>query len=272
MSRGEPRVALVTGASGGFGRVLCAHLAGEGMRVFGTMRDPSQEPATSPFEALAMEATDDASVRTCIETLVERAGRIDVVVNCVNQMVIGSVEEQTADEVRALYDINVFGVLRVCQAVIPTMRAQGSGTIVNMSSLGGVVAVPWMSAYTSAKFALEAFSEAMYHELKPAGIDVVIMQPVAMKMDRPASGAHLHTVANVADDSFSHRMVAQMARDTAASKLTPERVAEEVLRVLARERKPLRVPMDRAKVLGFVKRVAPQAVVDRLIAGLLRSA
>jgi short-subunit dehydrogenase len=216
-----------------------------------------------------MEITDDASVEACVKEVVQREGRIDAVVNCVNQMIIGSVEEETVDEVRALYETNVFGVLRVCQQVIPVMRRQGGGTIVNMSSLGGLFAVPTMSAYTSAKSALEALSEAMYHELRPESIDVVIMQPVAMAMQRPALGSHLATVEGIGPDSRSHKMVERMALDTASSGLTPEAVAEKIHTILTSEKKPLRVPMDRARPMSLVKRLAPQALVDRLIDGVL---
>lgn len=263
-----PRVVLISGASGGFGRVLATTLAGEGMRVYGTARRPSPE-APPAVTMLPMEATDDRSVEACVKEVLGREGRIDVLVNCVNQMIIGSTEEETTEEVRALYDTNVFGVLRLCKQVLPTMREQGGGTIVNMSSLGGILAVPYMGAYTSAKFALEALSEALYHEVKPLGIDVVIVQPVAMAMDRPATGAHLGTVAHVLDGSPSHRMVERMARDTAASRLTPEAVAKRVHEVITRRHKPLRVALDRAKPLSLLKRVAPQGLIDRLIGGLL---
>jgi short-subunit dehydrogenase len=266
----NPMVVLITGASGGFGSVLGAALVKEGMTVYGTSRDPSGREHEYPFPMLPMEVTDASSVEECTNEVIRREGRIDVLINCVNEMIIGSFEEQTVDEVKALYDTNVFGVLRVCRQVIPAMRKQGAGTIVNMSSLGGLLAVPYMSAYTSAKFALEALSEALYHEVKSAGIDVVIMQPVAMSMDRPATGAHLRTVANAAPDSLTHRMVARMARDTAASSLTPEAVAKRVHQVITSRRKPLRVPMDRAKPLTLVKRLAPQFVIDRLLAGLLQ--
>ena len=265
-------VVLITGASGGFGRVLGEILVKEGLTVYGTCRNPGGLEEDAPFPMLAMEVTDEASVRACVAELLEREGRIDVVVNCVNEMMIGLVEEQTADEVKHLYDTNVFGVLRVCQQVLPAMRQQGSGLIVNMSSLGGLLAVPTMSAYTSAKSALEAMSEALHHELRGTGIDVVIMQPVAMAMDRPATGSHLHTVKNVEPGSPSLRMVERMARDTAASKLTPETVARRVLAVIRSSKRPLRVPMDRAKPLSIVKRLAPQSVIDRLIAGLIPQA
>lgn len=265
-------VVLITGASGGFGRVLGATLLNKGMRVYGTMRHPEGQERNYPFPMLPMEVTDSDSVAQTIDELLRREDRIDVLINCVNQMIIGSVEEETVDEVRALYDTNVFGVLRVCQRVIPVMRKQGKGTIVNMSSLGGLLAVPYMSAYTSAKVALEAFSEALYHEMKPDKIDVVIMQPVAMHMDRPATGTHLNTVRHITPDSFSHKMVARMAKDTAASKLTPQMVAEKIHRVITARKKPLRVPMDRAKAVTLIKRLAPQFFIDKMMAGLLRGA
>ena len=260
-------VVLLTGATGGLGPVLGRVLVDEGMTVYGTAR--RTEGADLPFALIPMDVTDEGSVAAAVAQVLEKEGRIDVLINCVNQMFIGAVEEATVDEVRALYDTNVFGALRVCRAVLPAMRSQGRGTIVNMSSLGGLLAVPYMSAYTSAKFALEALTEALYHEVKPAGIDVVIMQPVAMKIDRPASGDHLHVVDGAAPDSKSHRMLERMAKDTAASGLTPETVARRIHEVVTSEKKPLRVPMDRARVLGLVKRLAPQSVIDRLIAGLL---
>jgi len=107
-------VVLVTGASGGLGRVLGATLVEKGMAVYGTMRDPARNEAPCPFPLLALEVTDPGSVEKCVSQVLEREGRIDVLVNCVNQMIIGSVEE-----VEALYATNVFGVLRICKQVIP---------------------------------------------------------------------------------------------------------------------------------------------------------
>lgn len=262
-------IVLITGASGGFGSVLGKSLVAKGMRVYGTMRSPEGRESEFPFSILPMDVGDPASIEKCMDEVLEREGQIDVLINCVNRMIIGSIEEETVQEVRALYDTAVFGVLGVCKQVIPVMRRQGSGTIVNMSSLGGLLPVPYMSAYTSAKFALEALTEAMYQEMKPHGIDVVIMQPVAMKMDRPATGEHLSLVQGVGEGSRSHKMLERMTKDTAASGLTPEKVAEKIYEVITAPKKPLRVPMDRARVLGWVRALAPQSVIDRLIGGLL---
>lgn len=262
-------IVLITGVSGGFGKVLGETLHNHNMTVYGTMRQPQGREDEFPFSVLPMQAADDNSVQSCIDTVIQKSGRIDVVINCINTMIIGSTEEQSCEEVEALYQTNVFGVLRVCKAVLPHMRQQKSGTIINMSSLGGLLAVPHMGAYTSAKFSLETLSEALYHEVRKEGIDVVIMQPVAMKMDRPASGSHLHTVKNVSDTSFSKTMLSAMARDTAASKLTPEMVAEKIYSVIIAKKKPLRVPMDKARAVGFLKRIAPQVLINKVIEKLI---
>lgn len=262
-------IILITGATGGLGQVLGQMLVEKGETVYGTSRNPEARAGEVPFPLLALDVSSQGSVDACLNELVEKEGRIDVLINCVNEMVIGSVEEADVDEVAALYDTNVFGVMRLCKSIAGIMKRQGAGTVVNMSSLGGLLAVPLMSSYTSAKFALEAFSEAFYQEMKREGIDVVIMQPVAMNMDRPATGHHLRTVAGIADDSLSHRMVKRMAKDTAASKLTPEMVSEKIYQVIKSDKKPLRVPMDKAKVITLVKRFAPQSVIDKLVGGLV---
>ena len=264
-------IVLITGASGGLGVVLGKTLLDKGMTVYGTMRKPQGQEDSYPFTMLPMEVNDDTSVAACIDEVIKREGKLDVVINCVNTMIIGAVEETTVAEVEELYRINVFGVMRICKAVIPQMKKQGGGTVINMSSLGGLLAVPLMSSYTSAKFALEAFSEALYHELKPHGIDVVIMQPVAMNMDRPATGHHLQLASEVTENSLSHRMLKRMVKDTAASKLTPEIVSEKIYSLLTSERKPLRVPMDKAKAVTLLKRFAPQAMINKLVDGLVSS-
>ena len=262
-------IVLVAGATGGFGEVLAKALRDAGMTVYGTGRAPKDDDRAG-VTMIPMDVSSDASVAEAVQRIVEREGRLDVVVNCVNEMVIGMVEEQSADEVAQLYDTNVFGALRVWQQALPVMRAQGSGLLISMSSLGGLLAVPTMSAYTSSKFALEAMSEALHHELRGSGIDVVIMQPVAMHMDRPATGAHLRTVEGVGEGSRSLQMVKKMHADTEASGLRPETVAKRILEVIRSDKRPLRVPMDRARPLSLIKRIAPQGVIDRMIDGLLR--
>jgi NADP-dependent 3-hydroxy acid dehydrogenase YdfG len=263
------RVVLITGASGGLGKVLAKTLQSKGLQVFGTMRNPDALSEQLPFPMLAMDVTDEGSVQSCIKNVIQLAGRIDVVINTVNEMILGSVLETSIEEFKRMYDVNILGVIRVSKAVLPFMQAQDSGTIINMSSLGGLLAVPYLSGYTSSKFAIEAFSEALYHEVKKDNIDIVIMQPVAMRMERPATGNHLKTAAAVGKSSDTRRLLRRMEQDTLQSRLTPEQVSEAIFRVIQDPGKPLRKPLDRAKGLTIVKRFAPQFLIDKLIGRLL---
>ena len=226
---------LICGASGGLGTVLANHLTNQGMQVFGTMRDPSRAPKGLPFDMLPLDATDEASIKACFEDVIGRTGRIDVVINCVNQMILGSVEETSLEEVKALYNTNLFGAIRIAKHATAQMKTQavgthGRGTLVTMSSLGGLLAVPLLSTYTSCKFALEAFSEALYHEMKPLDINVIIMQPVAMRMERTENGTHISVAANTPEASPTRRMFARMEKETRTSNLTPQKCRRKFTR------------------------------------------
>jgi len=262
---------LVCGASGGLGQVLARTLMDRGLDVRGTMRDPSKA-MSNDIQMLAMDVLDEHSVQTCLEEARTSMGGVDVVVNCINEMVLGSVEETSMDELDRVYAINVQGLAAIARAAVPAMREQGHGLIISMSSLGGLLAVPYLSAYTSSKFALEAFSEALYHEVKPDNIDVAIMQPVAMHMDRPDVGDHLKIAEAAGPTSFTRSVARLMAKDTRASKLTPEDVSLAIHKVIISKNRKLRYPMDRARVVGKIKRIAPQGLINKLIGGMLQDA
>lgn len=269
-SKKQPTV-LVCGASGGLGTVLARTLQDKGMVVRGTMRDPSKS-TTPDIDMLAMNVMDEQSVIDCLAAATEAMGSVDVVVNCVNEMVLGSVEETSRQELARVYDINVLGLASIAKAAVPIMRTQGHGLIISMSSLGGLLAVPYLSAYTSSKFALEAFSEALYHEVKADNIDVAIMQPVAMHMDRADVGEHLKIAADASETSTTQAIVRMMAKDTRESKLTPEKVSLAIYDVIKSKKRKLKYPLDRARVLGKVKRIAPQSLINKMIDGLVRDA
>lgn len=262
---------LVCGASGGLGRVLARTLMDKGMDVCGTMRDPSKA-TSNDIHMLAMDVLDEHAVQACLAEARRAMGGVDVVVNCINEMVLGSVEETSMEDLDRVYAVNVQGLAAIARAAVPAMRAQGHGLIVSMSSLGGLLAVPYLSAYTSSKFALEAFSEALYHEVKPDNIDVAIMQPVAMHMDRPDVGSHLKIASGAGPRSFTRSVARLMAKDTKASKLTPQEVSLAIHKVIISRNRKLRYPLDRAKVIGKVKRIAPQSLINKLIGGMLRDA
>ncbi|GAB4482774.1 MAG: SDR family oxidoreductase [Anaerolineae bacterium] len=197
-------VILITGATSGFGKACADHLHALGYRVYGTGRSPAEHPA-SPFELIAMDVTDDSSVRRAIEYVLAREGRIDVVVNNAGFGLGGSIEDTSPEEAQAQLDTNVIGVLRVCRAVLPIMRRQGRGRIINISSIGGLMGLPFQGMYCASKYALEGMSEALAIEVRGFGIDVVLVEPGDFRTGFTA--ARRHTA-----DSQAHATYQEMYR------------------------------------------------------------
>lgn len=173
-------VALVTGASSGIGRACAEHLSRTGFRVYGTSRSGVFPEAGSPSPTypalLRMEVGSEASVRDAIGAVLEREGRLDVVVNNAGISLAGAVEDTGPDEVRRQMEVNFDGAVRVCRFALPGMRAQGSGCIVNVSSMAGLIGIPYQAFYSASKFALEGFSAALRAEVRPFGVRVVMIR------------------------------------------------------------------------------------------------
>ncbi len=186
----EKKVILITGSSHGIGRYTAEILAREGHTVYATMRgiDRRNAPARTALTKLAetegldlrvleLDVTDDASVEAAVAAVVERSGRIDVVVNNAGTMFVGVTEAYTLEKARQQMETNFFGVLRVNRAVLPHMRARGDGLLIHVTSLAGRIVFPFFGIYSASKFALEALAEAFRYELSPFGVDSVIVEP-----------------------------------------------------------------------------------------------
>lgn len=173
------KVALVTGASSGIGASTARRLQALGYTVYGAARrvDRLEELASSGVRALAMDVTDEASMASGVARVIAETGRVDVLVNNAGYGSYGAVEDVDIDEARRQFEVNVFGAMRLTQLVLPHMRAQRSGTIVNITSMGGKVHTPLGGWYHGTKFALEALSDCLRLELAPFGIDVVVVEP-----------------------------------------------------------------------------------------------
>ncbi len=169
-------VAIVTGASGGIGEATARALQAAGYRVFGTYRRP---PATrvAGVEYLACDVTSDESVQTAVGQVLAKAGRVDLLVNNAGVGLIAGAEESSLEQAKSLFDVNLFGVFRMTKAVLPTMRRQGSGRIVNISSVMGLIPAPFMALYAASKHALEGYSESLDHEIRASGVRVVLVEP-----------------------------------------------------------------------------------------------
>ena len=179
------KVAVVTGTSTGIGYETSVILARNGFLTYATMRNLNKSEniksiATKeklPIYVKQLDVTDDASVKNAVQTILSETGRIDVLVNNAGYVLSGAFEDLAMDEIKAQYETNVFGLIRTTQAVLPTMRNQKSGIIVNISSAAGRFGYPSGSAYVSTKFAVEGLSESMSYELEPFGIKVVVVEP-----------------------------------------------------------------------------------------------
>jgi NAD(P)-dependent dehydrogenase (short-subunit alcohol dehydrogenase family) len=171
------KVVLVTGGSSGIGQAVCQFLADKGYVVYGSSRSATAGEMDGKVKRIALDITSDDSVNACINTIVQAEGRIDVLVNNAGLGIAGSIEETSVDEVKTIFETNVFGTLRVIQAVIPIMREQASGYIINVSSIGGLMGLPFRGIYSSSKFAVEGFTEALSLEVARFGIKTVLVEP-----------------------------------------------------------------------------------------------
>src|SRR5271165_1644806 len=261
-----PKVVLVTGASSGFGSAIARALAAKNYRVFGTARAPGAT-ASDGFTTLALDVTQDESVAACVSEVVSSAGRIDAVINNAGIGIAGAIEDTTAAEAQAQFETNFFGTHRVCRAVLPHLRAQRAGVIINMSSLAGRIALPFQAFYSATKFAIEAYTEALRMETRPFGIAVSMIEPGDFATSFTAN--RRMTAASIPASPYydaSVRAIAAMARDEQANHdLSP--VIEAVETILECRRPALRYPRATAlqRTFNALWPLLPQAVAESLI-------
>ncbi len=185
----QEKVAVITGSSSGIGFETSLLLARKGFYTYATMRNLNKSQKINdiaqnenlPLKVLQLDVTDDKSVKDAFRQVQDEKARIDVLVNNAGYDVMGAVEDLSIDEFKSQFETNFFGVIRVTKEVIPIMRNQGGGNIINISSVGGRIVIPLNTAYISSKFALEGLSESMRYELEQFGIDVILIEPGVVK-------------------------------------------------------------------------------------------
>ena len=257
----DSSVALVTGASTGIGRVTAKALQNAGFRVFGTSRRAAAERPDG-ITMLTCDVTNDASVVKLVDEVLTRAGRIDLLVNNAGLGLLGGAEESSIAQAQALFDVNLFGVLRMTNAILPAMRRQGKGRIINMSSILGLIPAPYNALYASTKHALEGYSESLDHELRPFGIRVVLVEPAFTRTsfeDNLTAPDRLLDVYDLA--RAGGKAIMREAMQVAD---VPEVVAETVLKA-ATAKVPRRryAAGKKASQTSFLRRFVPEAVFDK---------
>jgi len=258
----ERRVVLVTGAASGVGRATATMLAQRGYRVWGTSRDAQAVPG-APFAMVPLELTSDASVQQCVDTVMAQAGRLDVLFNNAGYGVVGAIEETTLQQAQDQYEVFLFGVLRMVKAVLPIMRAQEHGTIINMSSSASMVALPFVGIYSSSKSAMAGFSEALRYEVQRFGIRVTYLEATALRSEA-AEAIQIAADRNDAYTPARDRAIAEFRQAIHRGK-EPQIVADTVLHILQTSHPRLVYRVNaQAKLLPVLKTVLPQAAFDAL--------
>jgi len=256
----ERRVAVVTGVSSGIGAAIARRLAARGYRVFGTVRSEGTA-VPQGVERIVLDVRDEASVERGIGQVVERAGRIDALVNNAGGTIVGAMEETGLDQARDLFDVNFFGAVRVTQRVLPIMRAQKSGRVVFVSSVLGFMPAPFMGFYAASKHALEGYCESLDHEVRAMGVRALLVEPGFMKTKIDANGARASRP--IADyDDVRERVSAGIGKSVEKGD-DPGVVADVVLLALTEESPRLRYTAGKGTaMLSTLRRWLPASMFD----------
>src|SRR5215213_11818593 len=261
MKNRSNKIALVTGASSGIGQATAELLANAGYTVYGTSRRGGDASGRS-FEMLPLDVTSDASVAEAVAQVVQREGRIDLLVNNAGFGVApAGAEESSIEQAQSIFDTNFFGIVRMTRAVLPHMRQQGAGRIINIGSVLGFLPAPYMALYAATKHAIEGYSESLDHELRTKGIRVSVIEP---GYTRTQFDAHLLQADAKLDEYRAARAaVGKRVQEAVAAADEPGIVAGVVLQAAAAARPKLRYTAGRgASRLRFLRRFAPAGVMD----------
>ncbi len=266
------KVVLITGASSGIGLVSALQLIKDGHKVYGVARrvDPMQPIKEAGGEVLACDVTDDASMSAAVDAVLKAEGRIDVLVNNAGYGLYGAVEDVPMDDARHQLEVNIFGLARMIQLVLPQMRARGSGRIINVSSVGGAVYMPLGGWYHATKHALEGFSDCLRVEIARHGIDVVVICPGLIKtgfVDVMAENL-MRVSGSGAYAKMAHALIKGGKRMAGSD---PQCIADDISHAVKAKKPKTRYRSGRmSRRLLWMRRLLTDRMFDRLISGVRR--
>jgi NAD(P)-dependent dehydrogenase (short-subunit alcohol dehydrogenase family) len=249
---------LITGISSGFGRALAQAALRRGDRVTGTVRTEQARSAIlreAPERAVVrlLDVTDEGAVRSAVAATESETGPIDIVVNNAGYGLVAGVEEATLAEIRAQFEVNLFGAISVMQSVLPYLRARRAGRIINMSSVSGLVGWPGLGVYSGSKFALEGISETLAQEVAPLGIHIILIEPGGFRTDF-AGRSRAESARRIEDYDTTVGANRRILRDHAGHEPgDPVKAAQAILMIADEPRPPLRLMLG-ADALAYTRR------------------
>jgi short-subunit dehydrogenase len=254
-------VVLVTGVSSGIGRAIASAFAEKGFKVFGTSRNPQTTESVAGVELVQLDVTDDNSVSAAVSSVVQRAGRIDILVNNAGAGVFGAAEETSISQAQELFETNFFGLVRLTREVLPYLRAQCSGRIINIGSVLGFLPSPYGSFYAASKHAVEGYSESLDHETREFGVRVSVVEPGYTNTSFEANAIDADSPLD------SYAVLREHVKDAIAEALRhgddPAVVARVVVKAATSRTQKLRYPAGPlARRLALLKKYAPAGLLD----------
>lgn len=255
------QVVLVTGVSSGIGRATAIKFVAQGCRVFGSVRNIAKAQPIPGVELVEMDIRDEASIQQAVDVIIARAQRIDVLVNSAGVTLLGATEATSIAEAQTLFDTNLFGILRTLKAVLPHMREQRAGRIVNISSVLGFLPAPYMALYAASKHAVEGLSETLDNEVRQFGIRVALVEPSFTKTNLDANAPQ--TAASIADYSKELGIVTQAIQNAVQKAPGPDGVADTVVNAALGKWKMRHTPKGEASLLAKLRRFMPAGPVEK---------
>lgn len=258
----KSKIAIVTGASSGIGEATAELLANSGYKVYGTSRKGAQG-AQRAYQMLKLDVNSEESIEAALKEIIQTEGRIDLLVNNAGfGMVPGGAEESSIEQAKSLFETNFFGIVRMTRAVVPYMRKQGEGRIINIGSILGLIPAPYMATYAATKHAVEGYSESLDHELRTRGIRVSVIEPAYTNTQFEANTQEVD--AKLDEYAITRKAMAKIMKVALDAGDDPKVVAEVILKAASAKHPKLRYPAGKlACRLSFLRRFAPAALMDQ---------
>ena len=259
----KPNVILITGASSGIGKKSAEYLAEQGNVVYGTSRFPGSYSKPSKFTMLQMDVTDSDTIEDTIDQIIDKEDRIDVLINNAGMGIAGKIENTSIGNAKDQFETNFFGPLRLIQKVLPILKKQNSGMIINISSIGGLIGLPYQNMYSASKFAMEGLSESLYKELHSTNIKVVLVEPGDFKTDF----TQRRNINKNSVKSVEFNKVIEIIEKDENNGQDPIMIAILLHKIINKTNPRLRYTVGAfdQKLAAFLKRILPNRLFDWII-------
>jgi NAD(P)-dependent dehydrogenase (short-subunit alcohol dehydrogenase family) len=258
------KVVLITGASSGLGKALAALLHKKGYTVYGTSRNP--QPEQYPFTMLRMDVQDEKSVQVAVDQILTQCGRVDVLINNAGIGIAGPLEQLQLESIKTVMDTNFFGVIRLCQAVLPSMRKTGGGRIINISSIAAEIALPYRAIYSASKAAVDRLTDALRMELGPFNIDLCSIQPGDIRTE-----INDHRIMEYDKEDPTYRAtfekVAKTMNEEVDHGADPLAIAEQIIEIIEKQKikKTYTLGKPMQKLSLIFKKILPASTFESII-------